>query len=76
MSDSEDADLAEEEEDFRRFSTRTRSLVQRYSPKAGQAGAFAVGSKRRRSIAEQVHLKSRLFWRAAYWGSSTPVGRP
>lgn len=56
LSDSEDADLAEDEEDFRRYSTRKRSLVQRYSPKPGQAGAFAVGSKRRRSIAEQVQF--------------------
>lgn len=59
-SESEDADLAEEEEDmdFRRYSLRNRALAQRYSPKGGEAGAFAVGLKRRRSIIEQVLLKS------------------
>ena len=41
-----------------RYSTRNRSIVQRYSPKAGQAGDFTVGSKRRRSIAEQVQPPS------------------
>ena len=55
-SDSEDADLADDEDFRRRYSLRNRSSVQRYSPRAGQAGAFAVGSKRRRSIVDQVQL--------------------
>ena len=51
--------MAEEEEEaegLRRYSLRDRSraLVQRYSPRAGAGGAFSVGLKRRRSIAEQV----------------------
>ena len=70
-SDSEDADLdadleGEEAEIVLRprYSTRNRSIVQRYSPKAGQAGDFTVGSKRRRSIAEQVQPSSlRWNWR-------------
>ena len=53
-SDSEDADMADEEEDLPRYSRRNRALVQRYSPKAAQEGTFNVGLKRRRSIAEQV----------------------
>ena len=57
-SGSEDADLVEEEDFQRRYSLRNRSLAQRYSPRADQAGAFTVGSKRCRSIVEQV-LSSR-----------------
>lgn len=57
-SGSEDADLVEEEDFQRRYSLRNRSLAQRYSPRADQAGAFTVGSKRSRSIVEEV-LSSR-----------------
>ncbi|CAL5230062.1 g13513 [Coccomyxa viridis] len=52
-SDSEDADLEEEEVLRYRRSERDRKHVQRYSPKAGQAGEFTLGTKRRRSIVDQ-----------------------
>ena len=62
-SESDD-DMEEEEEEggLRRYSLRDRSraLVQRYSPRAGAAGAFSVGLKRRRSIVEQVPSHARV----------------
>lgn len=47
-----------------RRSERDRKHVQRYSPKAGQAGEFTLGTKRRRSIVDQVHFSLDGAYRA------------